>query len=142
MEASLLIVALSTLTVTSYQPIPAQTKPECRDRYHCQTSIDDNVTMYGVAVSQDLLKSGAVHYGDMLSVPGFGLRVVNDVMGPTRCVKRNAEGSCAKRVPQTRAIDLMVFSYEEEHRVGVRHLPVTRIRQIERSKMPGMGRAQ
>lgn len=129
MDASLLIVALSTLTVTSYQPIPAQTKPECTDRYHCQTSIDDNVTMYGVAVSQDLLHSGIVRYGDVLNVPGFGLRVVNDVMGPTRCVKRNEEGRCSKRVPQTKAIDLMVFSYEEEHRVGVQHLPVTRIRQ-------------
>lgn len=139
MDATLLIVVLSSLTVTSYQPIPAQTKPECRDRYHCTTSIDDGVTMFGAAVSQDLLRSGAAKYGDVLNVPGFGLRVVNDVMGPTRCVKRNVGGQCVKRVPQTRAIDLMVFSYEEEHRVGVRHLSVTRIRQNNKSNMPGMG---
>lgn len=129
MSATLLIVALSTLTVTSYQPIPAQTKPECRDRYHCQTSIDDNVTMYGVAASPDLFKSGAVKYGDVLEVPGFGLRVVNDIMGTTKCVKHNLKGHCVKRVPQLKAIDLMVFSYQEEHRVGVRYLNVTRIRQ-------------
>lgn len=87
--------------------------------------------MYGIAVSQDLLKSGIVQYGDVLSIPGLGLRVVNDAMGPTKCVHRNAEGRCVKRVPQTRAVDLMVFSFEEEHRIGVRHLSVTRLRQTQ-----------
>ena len=136
----LLMVALSTLTVTAYQPTPAQTKPECKDRYHCTTSIDDNVTMYGVAVSQDLLHSGVVKYGDVLNVPGFGLRVVNDAMGPTKCAKRNDEGRCTKRVQQVRAIDLLVFSYEEEREVGVRRLPITRIRQPRKRDMPGMER--
>jgi hypothetical protein len=138
MDPNLLIVLLSTITVTAYQPIPAQTKPECRDRYHCQTSIDDNVTMYGCAISQDLLKSGKVKYGDVLNIPGFGLRVVNDVMGPTKCVKRNGNGRCTKRIPQSTAVDLMVFSYAEEHNVGIRHLPVTRYRQLRQQDMPGM----
>jgi hypothetical protein len=139
MEPNLLIVVISTyMTVTSYQPTPAQTKPECRNRYDCTTSIDDGVTMYGCAASQDLLKSGIVKYGDVLSVPGLGLRVVNDAMGPTKCVRRNKAGHCVKRVPQRNAIDLMVFSYEEEHRVGVRHLPITRIRQAKPDDLPGM----
>lgn len=138
MSASLLIVAIGTVTVTAYQPIPAQTKPECHDRYHCTTSIDDGITMYGVAVSQDLLKSGIIRYGDMLDVPGFGLRTVNDAMGLTKCVRHNGIGHCTKRVPQTRAIDLMVFSYEDEHNVGVRHIPVTRYRQPRPQDLPGI----
>ena len=129
MDASLLILVLGTMTVTSYQPIPSQTKPECKNRYNCTTSIDDGITQFGVAVSQDLLRSGAVKYGDMLDVPGFGLRTVNDCMGTTRCAKRNEAGKCIKRVPQLNAIDLMVFSYEEERAVGVRRLPITRYRQ-------------
>lgn len=129
MDASLLIVLLGTMTVTSYQPIPAQTKPECKNRYQCTTSIDDGITQFGVAVSQDLLRSGKVKYGDVLNVPGFGLRVVNDCMGPTRCVKRNEARECIQRVAQLNAIDLMVFSYAEEKAVGVRKLPVTLYRQ-------------
>lgn len=129
MDAALLIVWLGTMTVTSYQPIPAQTKPECRNRYDCTTSIDDGITQFGVAVSQDLLQNGTVKYGDVLNVPGFGLRVVNDCMGLTRCVKRDANRECIRRAPQTRAIDLMVFSYDEERKVGVRRLPVTLYRQ-------------
>jgi len=113
MNPLLLIVSLGTMTVTAYQPIPAQTKPECINRYHCTTSIDDGITMYGCAVSQDLLKSGVVKYGDVLSIPKIGLRVVNDTM--------NAR--------HKRSVDVLVFSYAEEKRIGVRHLPVRRIRQ-------------
>lgn len=102
------LVLLGTLTVTSYQPIPAQTKPECVDRHHCETSIGDGITMYGCAVSQDLLHSGRVHYGDALWVPGFGWRVVNDTM--------NA------RI--TNSVDLLVFTRVEEKRVGVRHTKI------------------
>ena len=102
---NLFIVLLGTMTITSYQPIPAQTKPECLDRYHCTTSIDDGITQYGAAISQDMLKSGQVHYGDILMIEGLGLRVVNDTM--------------AKRMK--RDVDLMVFSYAEEHKIGVQH---------------------
>lgn len=138
MDPTLLVVALSTLTVTSYQPIPSQTKVTCVNRHSCETSIGDGITMYGVAVSQDLLKSGVVKYGDVLNIPGFGLRVVNDAMGLTKCGRRNDEGHCTKRVPQLRAIDLMVFSYEDEREVGIRHLPVTRLRQARKHNLPGM----
>ena len=122
------IVLLGLITVTGYQPVPAQTKPECKNRYECQTSIDDNVTMYGAAASQDLLQSGEVKYWDVVDVPGFGLRVINDAMGPTKCVEKK-KGHCIKRVEQLRAIDLMCFSYEEERRVGIRHMKLKRYRQ-------------
>lgn len=96
---------LGILVVTSYRPVPEQTKPSCTDRWHCSTSIDDGITKFGVAVSQDLLKSGRVHYGDILYVEGYGFRVVNDCMAPRH---RNA-------------IDLMVLTRAEEKAVGVRH---------------------
>lgn len=106
MDPNLLIVLIGTCTITSYQPIPAQTKPECKDRYHCTTSIDDGITQYGAAVSQDLLRAGTVHYGDILQIEGFDtLRVVNDCMN-----KRHKHH-----------IDLLVFSYAEEHKVGTQH---------------------
>jgi len=112
MEPNLLIVLLGTCTITSYQPVPAQTKPECRDRYHCTTSIDDGITQYGAAVSQDFLKSGTVHYGDVLQIEGLGMRVVNDTMN-----KRHKKH-----------VDLMVFSYAEEHKIGIQHRKVWVIR--------------
>lgn len=106
MDPSLLIVLIGTCTITSYQPIPAQTKPECRDRYHCTTSIDDGITQYGAAVSQDLLHAGIVHYGDVLHIEGLDtLRVVNDTMN-----KRHKYH-----------VDLLVFSYAEEHKIGIQH---------------------
>jgi 3D (Asp-Asp-Asp) domain-containing protein len=109
MEPNILIVLLGTCTITSYQPVPAQTKPECRDRYHCTTSIDYGITQYGAAVSQDFLKSGQVHYGDALQIEGFGtMRIVNDTMN--RRHKKH--------------VDLLVFSYAEEKKVGTQHRKV------------------
>jgi len=105
------LLVLGMLTVTSYQAIPAQTKPDCKDRHHCETSIGDGITMYGCAVSQDLLKSGRVHYGDVLWITGFGYRVVNDTMN----------------IRHHNSVDLLVFSRAEEKRVGVRHLKIYRI---------------
>lgn len=102
------LVLLGVLQVTSYRPTPAQTKPECRDRWHCETSIGDGITKYGVAVSQDMLKTGEVHYGDILCIDNYGCRVVNDCMGDRA----------------RRAIDLLVFTRTEEKAVGVRHLEV------------------
>ena len=105
------IGAALVVTLTSYQPIPAQTKPECRNRHQCETSIGDGITMYGCAVSQDLLKSGEVHYGDILYVPGFGYRIVNDTMN----------------IRHKHSVDLLVFNREEEKKVGVRHLTVYKV---------------
>ncbi len=105
------MVLLGTLTLTSYQPIPAQTKPTCLNRHQCDTSIGDGITMYGAAASQDLLKSGRLHYGDIIYVPGFGYRVINDCMAARH----------------KNAIDLLVFTYSEEKRVGVRHIKIYRM---------------
>lgn len=105
------LLLLGTLQVTSYRPIPAQTKPECVSRDSCRTASDDAPTRYGVAVSQDFLRSGALHYGDVLYIPGFGFRVVNDCM--------NARYKAA--------IDLLVYTRAEEKQVGVRHLQVFKV---------------
>lgn len=105
------LVLLGTMTLTSYQPIPAQTKPECLNRHHCETSVGDGITMYGAAASQDLLRSGKLHYGDIIYVPRFGYRVINDTMN----------------VRNTNAIDLLVFTHREEKIVGVRHVKIYRL---------------
>jgi 3D (Asp-Asp-Asp) domain-containing protein len=102
------LILLGCLQVTSYRPIPAQTKPECRGRFACTTAINDGITMFGIAASQDYIKSGLVHYGDIVYVQDYGYRVVNDTMGP------HAANS----------FDLMVFTYAEEKKIGVRHLKV------------------
>jgi|SRR5581483_7564382 len=115
-------VVLGLLTVTSYQPVPAQTKPSCRGRFSCTTSIDDGITKYGVAVSQDFLKSGAVHYGDVLYIPGYGYRIVNDCM--------NA------RVRHS--VDMMVFTAAEEKAIGVRHLKVYIVQVSSITDLPGV----
>ncbi len=104
-------ILLGVLCVTSYRPVPEQTKPECKGRFHCTTANDDGITKYGIAVSQDYLKSGRLHYGDILFVEGYGYRVVNDCM--------NA------RIKHS--VDLMVFTKSEEKSVGVRYLKVYHI---------------
>lgn len=120
MIATLLLLGL--LPVTSYQAIPSQTKPDCHNRHQCETSVGDGITKYGVAVSQDLLKSGEVHYGDVLYVEGYGYRVVNDCMN----------------VRHKRSIDLLVFTRNEEKQVGVRHLRVYIVRVQNLTDLPGV----
>ena len=102
------LILLGVLTVTSYRPVPAQTKPDCTSRDHCHTSIDDGVTKYGLAVSQDMLKDGHVHYGDAVYVDGYGWRIVNDCMNA-----RHRD-----------SVDMMVLTKAEERAVGVRKLKV------------------
>lgn len=109
------MILLGILTVTAYQPRPEQTKPACKNRHFCETSIGDNVSETGIAVSQDLLRSGAVHYGDCLYVPGIGYRVVNDCM--------------AGRI--TKGVDILVFTRAEEKKIGVRHLKVYKVQTEE-----------
>jgi 3D (Asp-Asp-Asp) domain-containing protein len=102
------LILLGVLQVTSYCPRPQETKPECISRDHCRTSIDDGVTRFGVAVSQDMLKDGRVCYGDVLWIKGYGWRVVND------CMNARYKNS----------IDLMVMKHSDEKQIGVRHLQV------------------
>lgn len=99
-------VSLGVLQVTSYQPIPAQT-----DDSPTWTSIGDRTTKFGIAVSQDMLRDGRVKYGDILYIPDFGYRVVNDCM--------NAR--------HKNAVDLLVFTHREEKAVGVRRINVYRV---------------
>lgn len=101
MLANLLL--LGVLTVTSYRPVAGQT-----DASPTWTSIGDRTTKFGVAVSQDMLADGRVHYGDVLYIPGYGLRVVNDCMNARHRDR----------------IDLLVFSYDEEKMIGTRQLKV------------------
>lgn len=102
------LVLLGTLTITSYRPVPEQTKPECTDRHHCETSIGENVSELGCAISRDLLKSGEVHYGDTVYIEGYGIRIVDDSMGPRA----------------TRALDMFVYTRAEEKKVGTRQRKV------------------
>jgi 3D (Asp-Asp-Asp) domain-containing protein len=90
---------ISTCTlVTAYRPVPEQTKPECRGRYACTTSIGENVSGLGAAVSQDLLASGKVRYRDILYIPNIGYRIVNDC---THSRLRNT-------------VDVFVYTLEQE----------------------------
>jgi 3D (Asp-Asp-Asp) domain-containing protein len=102
------LVLLGVLTVTSYRATPNQTKPECRSNHECTTSTGDTVSEQGAAISQDLLASGVVHYGDCVYLPGFGFRILNDTMA-----RRNRK-----------ALDLFVYFKNEERKIGVRHLKV------------------
>lgn len=104
-------VLIGTLTITSYRPVPEQT-----DGSPNWTSIGQHVHGMGVAVSQDLLASGKACYGDVVSIPGYGLKVINDTMAPRH---RNH-------------IDILVFTKAQESAVGVRKLPVTVIRSERR----------
>lgn len=102
------LILLGTLTVTSYRAVPAQTKPECINRHHCETSIGENVSELGVAVSPDLLLSGRISYRQPVYIDGIGWRIVDDVMA----AKNN------------NAIDVFVYTHAEEHAIGVRHTKV------------------
>lgn len=102
------LILLGVMTLTSYRPIPSQT-----DDSPTYTSIGDRTTKFGCAVSQDLLKSGLVSYGDVLYIPGFGFRIVNDTMN----------------IRHKNHVDLLVFTHDEEKAVGVRHLKVFKVTQ-------------
>lgn len=61
--------------MTSYRSVPNQT-----DSSPFITSIGERTNPSGIAVSQNLLKSGQVKYGDWIYVEGIGLKRVNDCM--------------------------------------------------------------
>lgn len=98
-------IALAVI-LTGYQPVSKQT-----DSSPTWTSIGDRTTKFGVAVSQDLLADGRVKYGDVLYIPGFGYRVVNDCMNARH---RNR-------------VDILVFTQAEEKKVGVRKITVYKL---------------
>jgi len=111
-EASMFakLVLIGLLQVTSYRSVPEQT-----DNSPMITSIGEHVHMGGIAVSQDLLKSGKLHYHDTVYVQGFGYYQVNDTMN----------------VRIHDAVDIWVETKEEERLVGVQHHNVYLLRRPE-----------
>lgn len=106
-------ILISSFTmVTAYRAVPEQTKPECRGRYGCTTSIGENVSMLGAAVSQDLLASGKVRYRDVLFIPSVGYRIVND------CTNRRLRNT----------VDVFVYTWDQEKAVTPHRSPVYVIR--------------
>lgn len=102
-------ILISSFTmVTAYRPVPEQTKPECRGRYGCTTSIGENVSMLGAAVSQDLLASGKVRYRDVLYIPSVGYRIVND------CTHHRLRNT----------VDVFVYTWDQEKAVTPHRSPV------------------
>lgn len=101
----LLIAALfiGNMTLTSYRSVKEQT-----DDSPYWTSIGERVNNHGVAVSQDLLESGKVRYGDLLYIEGQGFKVVND------CMNKRLKNS----------VDVWVETLPEEHAVGKRKAKV------------------
>ena len=84
----------------------------------CRTSIDENVSELGVAISQDLLASGTVHYRDVVYLDGVGFRIVND------CLNKRIHNS----------VDVFVYTKAEEKKFGVRHLKVWVLTKTEIAK--------
>jgi 3D (Asp-Asp-Asp) domain-containing protein len=113
------LVLLGVLQITAYRPVPEQTKPECTNRNHCRTADGENVSELGVAISQDFLRDGRVHFNDCVYIEGYGYRIVNDTM--------------AARI--TRACDMLVYIKAEEKKVGVRHLRVWLVEQPDKTKI-------
>lgn len=102
------VLLIGVLTVTAYQPVAKQTKPECTGIQHCFTSVGDVPTKFGAAASQDLLEKGVLHYGDPVYIDGIGWRLINDTMN--RRIKNS--------------IDVMVWTHDDEKRIGVRRAKV------------------
>jgi 3D (Asp-Asp-Asp) domain-containing protein len=113
------VLLLGILTATSYRPVPAQTKPTCLDRHHCETANGENVSELGVAVSQDFLNSGVLHYGDCLYIDGVGFRLVNDCLNSR----------------YRKSVDVFVYTRREERQFGVRHLKVWLVKPPNKTKL-------
>ncbi len=123
----LLVTALllGSLTVTSYRSVPSQTD----DSPHV-TSTGEKTSVYGCAVSQDLLCGACrrlhrrcnepgyttkLHYGDLLYTDVAGFRFVNDVMGKYQTTKiKTKNGTKKVFIKQTNWIDVWVPSLEAE----------------------------
>ncbi len=93
MNNVLTLVLLTQIITTTYRSVPAQT-----DSSPFYTSIGEHVCKDGIAVSQDLLLSGKVKYGDWVYIENIGFKRVNDCMN-ARHHKR---------------VDIWVATYKEE----------------------------
>lgn len=88
-----------SVTVTAYRPIKAQT-----DNSPNWTAVGTPAVMGICAASRDLLESGQLNYGDIISVPKLGAYKVMDTM--------NAR--------HKRHIDILVYTAIQEKIVGWR----------------------
>lgn len=100
-------LVLGMLQVTAYRSVPAQT-----DASPFHTSIGHRTHPFGAAVSQDLLKSGKVKYGDYICVDTLGCYVANDTM--------NAR--------HTNSVDIWVPTYSAEKAIPPQKRQVIRVR--------------
>jgi 3D (Asp-Asp-Asp) domain-containing protein len=100
-------LVLGMLQVTAYRSVPQQT-----DDSPFYTSIGHKTHPYGIAVSQDLLKSGKVKYGDYLCVDTQGCYVVNDTMNPRHI----------------NSVDIWVANYAAEKAIPPQRRQVVRVR--------------
>jgi len=96
---ALVLVFIGNVTLTSYRSVHSQT-----DSSPWITSIGERVTIRGCAISQDLLQSGKIKYGDLLYIEGYGYRFANDTMN----------------VRLKNSIDLWVTTKQEEVKIGNR----------------------
>lgn len=74
-ELIVFVALIGNFEVTAYRSVPEQT-----DDSPFITSIGERVNEHGIAVSQDLLRSGIIKYGDTVYVEEIGFKVVNDTM--------------------------------------------------------------
>lgn len=136
----LIIIGLliGKLTITSYRSIPAQT-----DSSPLYTSTNKHVYKGGCAVSRDLLCKACrrlhhrcqhpddgrfVHYGDYLYIEGYGIKQVNDIMGPSQHYWiRTKQGKRKLFVPIRQALDIWVSSYQEEKAINVKYKMVYKL---------------
>lgn len=146
MNALILIGTLiGNLTVTSYRPVKEQT-----DSSPFYTSTKEHVRAGGCAVSRDLLCGACrklhrrcdhpdnptkLHYGDWLYIGQYGFRQVNDVMGDytTQRVKGKKV-----RIPLRRRIDIFVWTWNQEHAVGVREIEVFKVEASQGKSTPDL----
>jgi 3D (Asp-Asp-Asp) domain-containing protein len=96
-----------TLFVTAYCPNVKET-----DSSPFHTSIGQHVHSMGCAVSQDLLASGKVKYGDYICIEGVKCCVVNDTMHERHM----------------NAADVWVPKHEDERQIPPKKRQVVRIR--------------
>ncbi len=103
-------ILIGGMNITAYQPLEVQT-----DNLPCEPANGKFVHMDGVAVSRDLHKrwGGPLNFGDTLYIEGIGVKIVNDVMGKTKCAGWEA-GECVRRIPIMRSIDVFVWTQKEE----------------------------
>lgn len=106
-ELMMIVTLMGSMTVTSYRSVPEQT-----DSSPYYTSIGHRTHPNGVAVSQDLLASGAIKYGDLIYIQGYGFKIVNDTMNPRH----------------KNHVDMWVETKAQESAVGVKTLKIYRVR--------------